>query len=364
MYHGRLPEPGRKPGGVDVFVHRVAAALVDRGHDVTVLTYSADSMARPYEVRTLSPAMARSSRVVKTYLASWLFNTRDLSGFDVFHFHGDDWFYFRRTVPTVRTFHGSALLECLTATSWKRRTDQAVIFMLELLAGRLATARYGVGTDSRAIYRADGVLACGIDVPHDSSSPNAQPLIAFIGTWTGRKRGALLHEVFQRQVLPQVPDAQLVMVSDYCEPGQNVTWLAHPSDAEITQLLQSAWIFCLPSAYEGLGLPYLEAMACGAPVVATPNPGAADLLRPGSAGLVVEDALLGQSLVSLIRNPDLRQQLSHAGRARVADFSWERVGAQYEDAYADAIRRWRADGRRRASWPPSAPGADTSGHAR
>lgn len=340
MYSGGLPEPGVKPGGADVFVHRLSTALAERGHDVTVLTYSSGALARGYTVRTLRPASATRSRFVKKYVAPWLFNARDLSAFDLLHLHGDDWFYLRRTLPTVRTFHGSALLEALNATSWKRRADQTVGFLLELFAARLATACYGVGSDSRTIYRADGVLRCGIEPPDAPSRPSEDPLIVFIGTWSGRKRGALLHRTFLTEVLPQLPNARLVMVSDHCEPGPGVTWLAHPTDAEITELLLSAWVFCLPSTYEGLGLPYLEAMSCGVPVVATSNPGAEDLLRPASSGLIVEDAALGETLLSVIRSDDLRHRLADAGRVRAADFAWDRVCAQYERAYASAIRRW------------------------
>ena len=109
---------------------------------------------------------------------------------------------------------------------------------------------------------------------------------------------------------------------------------------KITDLLLSAWAFCLPSTYEGLGLPYLEAMSCGTAVVASPNPGAEDLLRPASSGLVVEDDSLGSTLVSVIRSDDIRRRLSEAGRRRADDFTWDRVGAEYERAYALAIQRW------------------------
>ena len=346
MYHGRLPEPGRKPAGVEVFVDRLAAALAKRGQDVTVLTYADDAMPRPYRVRTIRPKRAHDSKVIKKYLAPWLFNVRSLSEFDVFHFHGDDWFYFRRTMPTVRTFYGSSLMEALTAASWRRRLDQSVVFGLELLAGRLATARYAIGSDSRAIYQADGVLGLGVEPPPKPRQPSDDPLIVFIGTWAGRKRGALLHDIFRREILPQVPAARLVMVADHCEPAPNILWLRHPSDAEITDLLLRAWVFCLPSLYEGLGLPYLEAMACGAPVVASPNPGAGDQLRPSSSGLIVEDDHIGDAILSIIRDPTLRSRLSEAGVSRARDFTWEHVSNAYEQAYSRAIERWTQNGER------------------
>jgi glycosyltransferase involved in cell wall biosynthesis len=339
MYHCRLPEPGRKPGGVEVFVDRLAGALARRGHDVTMHTFSTEAPAKPYAVHVMRPASAGGNPVVRQYLAPWLLNVRPRMDYDVFHFHGDDWFCFRRPVPTVRTFYGSALLESLSATSAKRRIDQAVVFLLEQLAARLADARYGIGSDSRLLYRADGVLQLGVDPPEGERAPSPAPSILFVGTWEGRKRGRLLHEAFQSVVRPRFPDAELWMVSERCEPGPGVTWVRDPSDAEIQSLLRRAWAFALPSSYEGLGIPYLEAMAWGVPVVATPNPGAEDLLEAGRAGRIVEPEDLGSTLVGILGDDALRRELGEAGRRRAADFTWDRICEHYEAAYALARER-------------------------
>jgi phosphatidyl-myo-inositol alpha-mannosyltransferase len=344
MYHCRLPEPHRKPGGVEVFVDRLARALSRRGHELTVHTFSTELAPAPYAVRTMRPRQAGGNPIVRQYLAPWLLNVRPRMDFDVFHFHGDDWFCFRRPLPTVRTFYGSALLESLSATSAKRRIDQGVVFLLEQLAGRLADARYGIGPDSRLLYRADGVLQLGIDPPADRHAPGPVPSILFVGTWEGRKRGRLLHDAFQRHVRPRFPDAELWMVSDRCEPGPGVTWHREPSDEEIQGLMRRAWAFCLPSSYEGLGIPYLEAMTWGVPVVATPNPGAEDLLAGGRAGLIVEADELGETLVRLLGDADLRTRLADAGRRRAGDFAWDAICERYEHAYALAQERWRRRG--------------------
>jgi phosphatidyl-myo-inositol alpha-mannosyltransferase len=344
MYHCRLPEPNRKPGGVEVFVDRLARALTRRGHEVTMHTFSTDLPAAPYAVRQMRPRRAAGSPVIRQYLAPWLLNLRPRMDYDVFHFHGDDWFCFRRPIPTVRTFYGSALLESLNATSLKRRIDQGVVFGLEQLAGRLADARYGIGPDSRLLYRADGVLQIGVDPPSGERAPSSVPSILFIGTWEGRKRGRLLHDAFQATVRSRFPDAELWMVSDRCEPGPGVTWLRDPSDAQIEDRMRRAWVFSLPSSYEGFGIPYLDAMAWGVPVVATPNPGAEDLLGRGVAGLIVEPEGLGEALNRVIGDESLRAKLADAGRARAADFHWDAICERYEAAYALAGERARGNG--------------------
>ena len=102
----------------------------------------------------------------------------------------------------------------------------------------------------------------------------------------------------------------------------------------LTDLYRRAWVFCLPSTYEGFGVPYIEAMASGTPVVATPNVGAREVTQEGRAGLLVRDADLAETLVQVLTDADLRQRLREAGLQRAQDFSWDRVCAQYEAIYA------------------------------
>jgi phosphatidylinositol alpha-mannosyltransferase len=337
MFSSSLPEPGRKPGGVDVLIDRVAARLTQRGHDVRMLSYSPKPANAPYEHLRLRPHALAGSRTGRIALAPLQLNGVDTRGLDVLHLHGDDWFYVRRRLPTVRTFYGSALDEARTATRMRRRAGQTVVFALELLASRLATATYGLipGRDRR--YRVRGALGCGVDVrPATTDDRAAEPTILFVGTWSGRKRGALLARVFAQQVRARHATARLVMVSDHVEPAPGVEWVDRPSDETLDELYRRAWIFCLPSAYEGLGLPYLEAMAHGTAVVATPNPGAEYLLSRGG-GVLAEEAALGDTLNRLLGDPQRRDALGAQAVARAADFAWDVVCRDYESAYLAAI---------------------------
>jgi phosphatidyl-myo-inositol alpha-mannosyltransferase len=148
----------------------------------------------------------------------------------------------------------------------------------------------------------------------------------------------VLAQAFADEVRPRVPEAELLMVSDEAAPALGLTWIARPSDDELRRLYRRAWVLCLPSAYEGLGIPYLEAMGAGTPVVATPNPGAEYLLRSGRDGRIVEVERLGEELVRLLTDPTARQALAQAGRRRAEDFCWAAVCDAYEAAYRDAIR--------------------------
>jgi glycosyltransferase involved in cell wall biosynthesis len=309
------------------------------------MTFSPPARA-DYDVVQMRPHRAEHSSVAREYLVPWLLNAQPFDGFDLVHLHGDDWFYFRRSLPSVRTFHGSALREAQYATSWRRRVDKRIVFPLELLASRLATASYAVGPDEQAIYHARGLLQIGVDTAADPEARSSHPTVLFVGTWRGRKRGALLREVFEGEVRAAVPDAELWMVADECPAGGAVRWIRAPSDAELRRLLASAWVFCLPSSYEGFGIPYLEAMVHGTPVVATHNPGARAILDGGRYGVLADDRELGGVLIDLLSDEGRRRELGVAGRRRAEEFSWERCCARHEEAYAEAIDRWRAAHRR------------------
>jgi glycosyltransferase involved in cell wall biosynthesis len=166
--------------------------------------------------------------------------------------------------------------------------------------------------------------------------------VLFVGTWEGRKRGAWLAERFGAEVLPRHPTAKLVMVSDRCDVEPGVTWVRFPSDDELARLYRSSWVFCMPSLYEGFGMPYLEAMSHGLPVVATPNPGSR-LVLDGGAGLLTLDADLGITLANLLDDVATRTRLAATGRQRAKHYSWERVLSEHEKAYERAIELFGDD---------------------
>ncbi|MBV9605255.1 MAG: glycosyltransferase family 4 protein [Solirubrobacterales bacterium] len=342
LYTSSLPQSHAKPPGVDVFVDRLGERLARRGHHVDVLTYSPPGAPRSYHLRSLRPASSATSRVRRLAVAPLRLNALDTSRLDVLHLHGDDWFYLRRQLPTVRTLHGSALYEARHATSARRRTVQYLTYGLERLAGRLATGSYGVNPDPGPGSGRSGYLPLAVDLPSAWSAERpGPPLVLFVGTWAGRKRGRLLHEMFLREVRPRVPDARLVMVSDHAEPGPGVEWIARPSDEELAELYRAAWLFCMPSSYEGFGLPYLEAMAHGTPVLATDNPGARFVLDRGRAGVIADTPRLGSDIAALLGDARARTELAHAGRRRAAEFSWDGLLDAHERAYRDAIAAFR-----------------------
>ncbi len=114
-------------------------------------------------------------------------------------------------------------------------------------------------------------------------------------------------------------------------------------DEDMAALYSNAIAFAYPSLYEGFGLPPLEAMQCGTPVITSGNSSLPEVV--GDAGILVsaddEDALVA-AIRSLYTNEPLRQDLSQRGIARAAGFTWTRCVEQTVAAYKSAFEHWQA----------------------
>ena len=120
------------------------------------------------------------------------------------------------------------------------------------------------------------------------------------------------------------------MVSHRGDAAPGVVFHTGLADLELAALYRRAWVYASPSTYEGFGLPYVEAMACGVPVVATPNPGSLEVLGGGQYGRVVDDAGFSETVVHLLGDGQARAALVDAGLERAADYGLERTLDEYE----------------------------------
>jgi starch synthase len=113
----------------------------------------------------------------------------------------------------------------------------------------------------------------------------------------------------------------------------------------LVELYSHAALFVCPSVYEPFGLINLEAMACGAAVVASRVGGIPEVVADGETGVLVPPGdvpALAAALRSLLEAPERRRALGQAGRRRVeALFSWDRVAERTLEVYAEAIRDHR-----------------------
>jgi len=118
-----------------------------------------------------------------------------------------------------------------------------------------------------------------------------------------------------------------------------VRFVGYVDKADLPLWYAAATVFTLPSLYEGFGMPLLEAMACGTPVVTTTSSSLPEVV--GDAGLTVDatDAdALGEALLRLLNDAGLRAELRERGLLQARRFAWreraERTLAVYQEAAA------------------------------
>ncbi len=329
--------PSESKIGAGYMAHRLAQVMTGRGHAVTMFS----PCRRPDDAvyQHVHLPITGSLRTLRWPL---VIRGLDLSRFDVFHAHGDDHLRVGRPTPAhVRTLHGSCFSEALHIHGFKERTRMVLLGLTEVAGSLVADETVLVSKSTRRWFPwVHAVIPNGVDTEQfHPGKKDERPTVLFVGTYEQRKRGRLLMETFSRQVRPAVPDAQLWMVSGDAPDAPGVEVLGRLSDAELADRYRRAWVFCLPSTYEGFGVPYIEAMASGTAVVATPNVGAREVLDDGRYGCLARAEDLGSALTDLLTHAERRADLAETGRVRAAAFSWDRVAEAYEACYLELLDR-------------------------
>jgi glycosyltransferase involved in cell wall biosynthesis len=170
------------------------------------------------------------------------------------------------------------------------------------------------------------VVHHGVRLPSIRNT-SREPIVLHVGAIQKRKNIARLIEAFRS--LPQQWRLILAGSAGYgCEEmlsvaGERVQVTGYVTDEQLAQLYQRASIFAFPSLDEGFGMPVLEAMAHGIPVIASNSSALPEVC--GDAALLVDPVRTDQIAAELLRlatEPNLRNDFSTRGLARASQFSW------------------------------------------
>jgi radical SAM superfamily enzyme YgiQ (UPF0313 family)/glycosyltransferase involved in cell wall biosynthesis len=382
-FDGMVLRPQRTGVGyyTEHLLHHLAAAAA--GDEVTVISNQRIETDRrlPSHVRVMT-ASTRVPRLVWLQMHAPAL-LREI-GADVAHFT-NGMVPLAAPVPTVVTIHDVSL-----RLYPHHHPPRRVLLNTPLmyLAARRASAVISV---SESACR-DIVKFCAIDprrvhVVHEAAAPSFQPvrdlealdrvrrrygldgrIVLYVGTIEPRKNLPKLIEAFARRLRAGELDHRLVCVGPYGWKSRGLDELIERHDVrdavtftgyvpfdDLPALYSLAEMFVYPSMYEGFGLPVVEAMACGVPVIT----GRADALAEvgGSAVMQVdrlEPEAIGDAMVDLANDRGRRERMSFAGVMRAMEFSWDRAARESLEIYRSvAVARSRGRLREQRTRPAS-----------
>ncbi|MBY6366287.1 glycosyltransferase family 4 protein [Rhodococcoides corynebacterioides] len=347
------------PGGVQAHVAELAEVLIQRGHKVSVLAPASDDTVLPDFVVSTGKALsfpyngsvARLAFGPVTYsrIKAWI----DKGEFDVLHIHEPNAPSLSMLSlkiadgPIVATFHAS------TTKSLLLSTFQGVLRPYhEKIAGRVAVSELArrwqveaLGTDAVEIPNGVHVPAFR-EAPRLPGYPRAGKTVLFVGRYDEPRKGMATLLGALGRIVAAHPDLEVLVVGrgDEQKLRQEAGPLAHhfrflgqTTDAEKASALRSADVYCAPNTGgESFGIVLVEAMAAGAPVVASDLDAFRRVLRGGTAGALfpVGDAdALAAEVVSMLDDDARRDALVAEASRVVVNYDWPVVAEQIVRVY-------------------------------
>lgn len=355
-------------GGVGRYVDSLLAALVRAGAEPAVVCQERDAAAltamgvrevvvappyvssRPRRLlweQTGLPALVRSLRADVLHGPHYTAPLRSPAA-GVVTLHDATFFTDPGVHSTVKgTFFRSATRTALRRAARcvvpSRATRDELVRVLQVDPGGIDVAYHGV--DAEVFH-----------VPDDRERARAAALlgltgtgyVAFLGTLEPRKNVPALVEGWVRacQGRPEPPALVLAGATGWDDrieaavaavPAHlRVLRPGYLSISDLRGYLGGAVVVAYPSLGEGFGLPVLEAMACGAPVLTTDRLALPEVGGDAVAYTEPDAAAVGAALAALLDDPERRARLAAAGRARAAGFTWQRCAQQHLESYEQA----------------------------
>ena len=240
----------------------------------------------------------------------------------------------------LRAFLGVSARRATRIVTQSTHAAHELAALLNLPADRIRPVPLGITAHFRPLPPADTVLPAALGV--------IEPFILFVGAGDARKNYALALRALALLHRRGLPTPQLVVSGNPTAEFRHLAaranaagearihFLGYVSEETLIVLYNRAQALVFPSRYEGFGLPVLEAMACGCPVIcadATALPevagGAALLIDPDDAEGLVD------ALVAVLADPERAAELAAAGLARARACTWATTAARTLAVYRE-----------------------------
>jgi phosphatidylinositol alpha-mannosyltransferase len=354
------------PGGVQIHVRELAEHFIAQGHHVSVIApvSDEDAITDPWLVSAGRPvpipfngsvARVLFGPIAASRVRQWIAQGE----FDLLHMHEPG-------IPSISLLAcwsaEGAMVGTFHASTPKMRAIASVGLliepMIEKLSARIAVSEMAHETLKNLYGTEAVVIPNGIDCSRFSAGNNPEERlqstalrIGFLGRFEETRKGLPLLLEALPKILKSLPGVELVVagpgdpekVMARVEPhvAKQVTFLGRLSEAEKVQFLQGLSLYIAPNTGgESFGIILAEAMAAGAPVLASDIQAFRDLLAIGDSGetFTSEDpGDLARKVVALLRDRDRLRELSVNGSAAAIRFDWGSVATQIMSVYEVAM---------------------------
>lgn len=347
------------PGGVQLHVRDLAEALIAMGHEVSVLAPADEdqdlpgyvvsagrALAVPYNgsVARLSFGPLSGARVRR-----WLHQGK----FDVLHVHEPTapnlslLAVMSADCPVVATFHTAMTRSHILSAG--RKVAQLVLERI--------TARIAVSALARRV-QVEHLDGGAVEIPNGvavAKFANASPLdlpgewVGFLGRFTEPRKGFDVLVRALETVMPRRPQLRLLLagpseLDEVALPevvASRVEFLGQVSELDKARMLRTVDLYVAPNTGgESFGMILTEAMAAGAPVIASDLDAFRRVLDGGKAGVlfpVGDSDTLAATILDLLGDKPRRDELAQAARRAVAAYDWPVVAQQVLEVYQTAI---------------------------
>jgi glycosyltransferase involved in cell wall biosynthesis len=214
------------------------------------------------------------------------------------------------------------------AGAYQRAADVATRFLWQRSLRRAAVVFTGSDATREALDVPARTLYPGLDprfTPGERGSERRPPYVLYVGSRDPREDTEAALRAFA------AVDVEVRVAGGWIGPPQDrVTYLGRVPDDELVELYRGAAAYVDTSRYEGFGFQVLEAMACGAPVVATGGTSIPEIV--GDAGIVCAPEELPAQLRRVLEDEALAAELRRRGLKRAREFTWDGVARTISDA--------------------------------
>lgn len=354
--------------GIGNYVFNLSQELVNRGHSVSVVTRGGlqrdETRDNGLEIIRLPCLPVYPFHVDVHGISVNRFFDQQTDRFDLIHAHTPLTPVIETSHPLITTVHTSVVEDIKHVRGWSLRDIlmrvTSAVSSKRLVAGqidaadRITTVSERVSGELDEYYGADDATVVGNGVDANRFYPNGESsdqYILFVGRLDYPKgvpdliqAGKSIVESSETDLIITGKGPQRDQLEDLVrelEIEDNVTFTGYVPRDEQIRLYQNATAYVLPSHYEGLPTVLLEAMACGAPVIATKVGGCPEVIEDGVNGLLVAPgdlSALSDAIETVVNDTELREQLGTNARQTIVDqYTWDKITDKFEKEYQLAI---------------------------